>query len=75
MTNTMSDQDREANYFAMCLLVPEPLLRKWVEKLKREGSFLDLCDDKSMLKLARVFQVSITIISMRLAQVYTPQNP
>lgn len=58
-----AEEDREANYFAMCLLMPESLLRKDLE-----GVALDVCDDASIAKLARRYVVSIQLMTMRLTQ-------
>jgi Zn-dependent peptidase ImmA (M78 family) len=37
-------REREANYFAMCLLMPEKLVRRWV---REHGSGFDWGDDDS----------------------------
>ena len=69
-TNKISDEDREANLFAIALLMPEELVRKEVAKLKRP---LDLSDDNCGVKeLAKKFGVSITLMAMRLGELYLP---
>ena len=57
-------QEHEANYFAMCLLMPEPLLRAEVAKIKH----FDICNEKHMKKLADIFQVSVAMMAMRIGQ-------
>jgi Zn-dependent peptidase ImmA (M78 family) len=63
--NDNDEMDREANYFAMCLLMPEPLLREAVQGMKG----FDLSDDKQIGKLADKFKVSISIMAIRLGQI------
>lgn len=55
--------EEEANYFAMCLLMPEHLVKREVEKIK-----LDLTSDGPLKQLAKTFDVSITAMALRLAQ-------
>lgn len=57
-----SEMDREANVFAMELLMPEKMLRSDVEKLR--GVELDLACDK----LAEMYQVEKTVMVIRLTQ-------
>ena len=59
-------KEREANYFAMCLLMPEQFVR---DEVKKMGG-LDLVDDLKLNKLARKFQVSDGMMAMRLEQVF-----
>lgn len=56
--------EREANYFAMCLLMPEAFLRKDIQAL----GGIDIEDDKTMSKLAKKYGVSITMLTLRLGQ-------
>ena len=58
------EMEREANMFAMCLLMPEKLVRKW---LKDHGP-MDFTDDDYIKRLARDFAVSSTIACLRLQQ-------
>ena len=53
----------EANYFAMCLLMPGHLIKQEVAKL-------DLCltDDTALKSLAKTFDVSMTAMAIRLSQ-------
>lgn len=55
--------EREANYFAMCLLMPAHLVKQEVKKLT-----LDLTSDDALKHLAKVFDVSQTAMAIRLAQ-------
>jgi len=51
----------EANYFALCLLMPEKILREEVKKVN-----FDLTSDDAIKYLARTFEVSITAMAVRL---------
>ena len=62
------EQEREANLFAMYLLMPEEMVRKQVKKL---GGSLDINDDKNIKTLARKFAVSEQLMTLRIAQIYT----
>ena len=62
-------EEKESNYFAMCLLMPEELVRK---EIKRMGGNIDIGDDMDMKKLAVKFGVSITVMTLRLGQISTP---
>lgn len=65
-TPEQEQREREANQFAMCLLMPEELVRK---ELKRMGG-IDLADPNATKDLARRFQVSETMMAMRIGQIY-----
>lgn len=69
MSTELSQEDREANYFAICLLMPEELVRKEVKKLRRP---IDLSDDEDIKELANTFRVSIPLMTLRLGQLYLP---
>lgn len=58
--------EKEANYFAMHLLVPTEMLRA---ELNRLGG-IDVCDDRTgaLKKLAKRFGVSETIIAFRISE-------
>ena len=56
------EDETEANYFAMHLLVPDSFLER--ENLS-DLSF-DLADDEPLKKLAKKYGVSITIMAIRL---------
>lgn len=62
------EQEAEANYFAMHLLVPDRALRAEIDKI----GMVDICEDdpkKTLVKqLARTFQVSDNVIAMRLSE-------
>lgn len=53
----------EANYFAMCLLMPSHLVKQEVAKVK-----LDLTNDDALKSLAKTFDVSMTAMALRLSQ-------
>lgn len=59
-----SVEDREANYFAMCLLMPEEFVRREVAKL----GGIDLTEDGGLKSLAKAFGVSIGLMAVRLGQ-------
>lgn len=58
--------EKEANYFAMHLLVPTEMLRAELNNL----GGIDVCDDRSgaLKKLAKRFGVSETIIAFRISE-------
>jgi Zn-dependent peptidase ImmA (M78 family) len=65
----VSDQmENEANHFAMCLLMPESVVRKEAKKI----GYIDLCatEDENLKKLACKFHVSMALMAMRLQQIY-----
>ena len=51
----------EASYFALCLLMPENLLREEVKKVE-----FDLGSDEAIKYLAKTFGVSLTAMAVRL---------
>ncbi len=62
----MSIVEREANHFAMALLMPEAWLRADIKKL----GGIDIADDLEIEKLAKKYKVSTTLMTMRIAQLY-----
>ena len=56
--------EQEANYFAMCLLMPEDFV---IAEMKKIGHF-DIEDEIAIAKLAKKFRVSIPIMTIRLGQ-------
>lgn len=64
--DTIFDMEIEANYFAMCLLVPTGLLK---EELAKTGGTFDLCDDDALKALAKKFGVSMMVMTIRLKEV------
>ena len=56
-------QEHEANYFAMCLLIPERMLRKTIEDLGMEEF-----SDQNIKTLANLFEVEHTVMMARLIQ-------
>lgn len=57
-------EDIEANYFAMCLLMPERFVRDEIRKI----GGIDIADDRAIRKLARIFAVPETAMAIRLGQ-------
>jgi Zn-dependent peptidase ImmA (M78 family) len=57
-------QEEEANYFARCLLMPESLMRAELEKRPH----FDLANDKMLVELARLFQVPVAVMVIRLKE-------
>lgn len=53
--------EKEANYFAMCLLMPEEWLRK-------DMVGLDITDDVAIARLAKKYKVPISVMAMRIGQ-------
>lgn len=64
-SNSDPVEDMEADYFAMCLLMPEEFVRQEVRSM---GGF-DIEDEKAMRVLARKFQVSVPLMALRLGQI------
>lgn len=62
------EADQEANQFAMALLMPE----EWVRKEVRKIGPIDLCDDQKLKALANKFQVPLTLMAIRIGQIYKP---
>ena len=60
-----AQQEREANQFAMELLMPREMVITEVNKL----GDVDLCDDRWVKRLADKFRVPQTIMAMRIGQV------
>ena len=56
--------EQEANYFAMCLLMPEQFVR--VDITAMGG--IDLTEDRQIRDLAKRYQVSVAMMTLRLAQ-------
>jgi len=55
--------EAEANYFAMCLLMPAQMVKDEVKKLT-----IDITSDETVKVLAKKFDVSLTMMAIRLAQ-------
>ena len=62
MTITTPVEDIEANYFALCLLMPEHMVRAEVAKM----GGIDLGDDASIQRIADTFQVPLTAAAVRI---------
>jgi Zn-dependent peptidase ImmA (M78 family) len=63
------EEEDEANLFAMYLLMPEEFVRREVSKMKDE---IDLESGKQIAELAKKFQVSVPLMTIRLGQIYKP---
>jgi len=61
----LADQEREANMFAVCLLMPESLVRAWIGEHKL---VLDYGDDEGIKAMAKTFGVTVTLAAVRLHQ-------
>ncbi len=64
-------QEREANYFAMCLLMPESFLRADLQKM----GGIDLCDPDPLLKLAKRYGVSPAMMAIRIGMLFKDSVP
>ena len=60
------DEEKEANLFAMCLLMPEDFVKVEIKKIKD----FDLCSDEHMKKLAQKFRVPQSLMAIRVGQLY-----
>lgn len=60
-----SDIEREANAFAMELLIPTDFLKAELQKI----GGIDIEDDPAIAKLAHKFKVSVQVMTLRLGQV------
>ncbi len=63
-------QEREANYFALCLLMPEQFVREYVDRAKFKNYGVDLASDKFITEMGKHFQVPLTAAAIRLCQLY-----
>lgn len=70
MTKDEQDREEEANYFAMCLLMPRDLV---VEEVRKLGG-VDLADDRKMGELAARFGVSISLMATRIGQLMSEKK-
>jgi Zn-dependent peptidase ImmA (M78 family) len=61
-----SNIEREANLFAMALLMPE----KWVRADVKKMGGVDIADGAEIEKLAKKYKVDATLMTMRIAQLY-----
>lgn len=57
-------EEAEANYFAMCLLMPEQFVRDEIKKIGK----IDAVDGTGIEKLARKFRVSVPLMTLRIGQ-------
>lgn len=63
-SNSSEVENREAAYFALCLLMP----RQMVEAEVRKRGGVDVGDRKAMRELASLFGVEPTLMAYRLGQ-------
>ena len=62
--------EREANYFARSILIPEHLLNREVERIKKRDkteNFSGLSSDNT-IELSELFVVEIAVMTMRLTE-------
>lgn len=64
---TSDIEEREANLFAMELLMPRAFLLADIEKM----GGVDIEDDAAMRKLANRYKVSVTVMALRVGQLIT----
>lgn len=57
----MKDKEQEANYFALCLLMPEEFIAEYLSQ-----HHVDMADDKAVTQMARAFQVPASVMALRL---------
>lgn len=55
-------QELEANYFARCLLMPEGLVRRYID----QNNFTDLADDQQVKRMAEKFNVPLAVAVIRI---------
>lgn len=67
MNGISRTQDLEATHFAMCLLMPEPMVIKHFREMFPNGISLTT-EDNPIEKLADLFQVTTTMMWIRLGQ-------
>ena len=60
------DQEAEATLFALCLVIPEKPFRAALAALKAAGSSLDLCDPTWVDDLAKRFEVTPAMLTLRM---------
>lgn len=63
---TLPDMEKEASQFAFCLLMPEIMIENEMKRINTED--LVDCDVDIVEVLAEVFQVTKTIMAIRLTQ-------
>lgn len=56
--------EREANEFAMCLMMPEKLVRQWMRLHMPRG--IDISEDDDLKTIAKAFNVSTMVAAIRL---------
>lgn len=65
-TGTVDNIEREANLFAMALLMPE----EWVRTDVKNMGGVDIADGRQIDQLAKKYKVDATLMTMRIAQLY-----
>lgn len=66
MSRNKDEIEREANQFAMSLLMPKEMLMDEINKI----GGINLVDDTQVMKLAKTFKVPITAMALRLGQIF-----
>jgi len=64
LTEDLESAEAEANYFAMCLLMPEDFVRI---ELRKFGHF-DMANDKHVKFMADKFRVPVGLMVLRIGQ-------
>ena len=61
------EKEKEANLFAMCLLMPEEMVKHY---LALHGTFdlMGTDDNKRLVKMAQDFEVEVPVLVLRLQQ-------
>lgn len=59
-------EEEAADYFAVCLLMPDHIVRAEVQRMGLQT----LADDRSVTQLAKKFQVPVALMATRLAELF-----
>ena len=65
-------QEREANYFAMCLLMPRPMMICELEKIRHDKTFTN--EEEIVKEMARRFNVPFVSMVLRMQQLKDDLN-
>lgn len=63
-TKSEIKQEQEANYFALCILMPKDIFLSEWKKLRDKN----VDEEKQCIKLAELFQVPITACAVRMSE-------
>lgn len=64
MSGRTAEMNRDANIFAMELLMPEHMLRRDIERI----GGIDFEDETAVKRLAKKYRVSLTVMAVRIGQ-------